>query len=100
MRKVGKTWIHGLILALMIAAVYFPALRNGFVYDSQAQVLNDSFIHDRGNWADVLTLRVLGRDVLDFNRPVNLACLMIDSFFWAKNPLGYHLTNLLLHIAN
>lgn len=92
--------VAGLVLALIVTAVYLPMLRNGFVYDSESQVLNDPFIHDPCNWADVLTLRVLSRDVLDFNRPMNLASLMADSVFWKKNPFGYHLTNLLLHVAN
>jgi len=91
--------IWGGVLALIIAAIYLPILSNGFVYDSESQVLNDSFIHDLRNLPDVLTLRVLSRDVLDFNRPVNLASLMMDSIIWAKNPFGYHLTNLLLHVC-
>ncbi|NDC64293.1 MAG: hypothetical protein EBZ59_10000, partial [Planctomycetia bacterium] len=40
------------------------------------------------------------RDVLDFNRPVNLASLMIDAAIWGKAPFGYHLTSVLLHAAN
>ena len=91
--------LFGLALALIVAAIYLPILGNGFVYDSEAQVLNDPFIHDLRNLPDVLTLRVLSRDVLDFNRPVNLASLMADSILWKKNPFGYHLTNLLLHVS-
>jgi len=94
-----QRWLLALLLVLIVLAVYLPLLRNGFVYDSEEQVLNDSFIHTPANWPDVLSFRVLGRDVLDFNRPVNLASLMIDSFFWRKDPFGYHLTNLLLHLG-
>jgi hypothetical protein len=39
-------------------------------------------------------------DVLDSNRPVHLVLLMLDSALWGTNPIGYHLTSILLHAAN
>ncbi len=88
------------LLALLTFAVFLPTLRSGFVYDARLQILTDPFIHDAANWWDVLSFRVLGRDVLDFNRPVHLAFLMLDSAIWGINPFGYHLTSILLHTAN
>ena len=88
-----------MIVALLAMAVYLPAIGFDLVYDSFTQVGIDQFIHEPGHWLDVLTLRVLGMDVLDFNRPVNLLTLMIDSRLWGLNPAGYHATNLLLHGA-
>lgn len=84
-------------MALVAAAVFVPSLGSGFVYDSRMQVVTDTFLHDPGNWFDVLSGRVLGRDVLDNNRPVQLASLMIDAAIWGREPIGYHLTNLVLH---
>jgi tetratricopeptide (TPR) repeat protein len=40
----------------------------------------------------------MGMDVVDFNRPVAVTSLMFDSLVWGKNPFGYHLTNILLHL--
>ncbi len=87
------------IVALLAVAVYLPAIGFDLVYDSFAQVVIDRFIHEPRHFWDVLTLRVLGMDVLDFNRPVNLFTLMVDSRLWGLNPAGYHFTNLLLHGA-
>ena len=88
------------ILVAITLAVFSATLSADFVYDARLQILTDPFLHDPGNWLDVLTFRVLGRDVLDFNRPVHLASLMLDAAVWGKEPFGYHLTSILLHAAN
>lgn len=83
-----------------VVLVYLPTLRGGFVYDSFMQVVHTDFVHDRSNWSDVLTLQVLGRDVLDRNRPLLLASLMADAGLWGREPFGYRLTSVLLHALN
>ena len=89
-----------LALSLLTAGLFLPTLWSGFVYDARLQILTDPFIHTAANWWNVLSFRVLGMDVLDFNRPVHLAFLMFDSAVWGTNPIGYHLTSILLHAAN
>lgn len=81
-------------------AVFSATLSADLVYDARMQILTDSFIHDSANWGNVLTCRVLGMDVLDFNRPLHLASLMLDAAVWGTNPFGYHLTSILIHAAN
>jgi tetratricopeptide (TPR) repeat protein len=93
-------WQQAAILAAFAFALFSPTLGAGLVYDARMQILTDGFIHDAGNWPDVLSCRVLGRDVLDFNRPVHLASLMLDAAVWGREPFGYHLTSILLHAAN
>ena len=85
------------ILALVVLVLFSPSLTYGFVYDSRAQVLIGDFIHNRDNILPVLTFQVMSWDIIDFNRPVQLASLMFDSLIWGKNPFGYHLTNVVLH---
>ena len=91
------------LLALVLAALawllYAPALTADFVWDARAKVLIGNFIHERANLPDVLTGRVLTRDVLDNNRPANLLSLMLDSALWGKRPAGYHATSVTLHAA-
>ncbi len=88
------------LVGLLTFALYLPSLWSGFVYDAEAQILIGEYVHDPSHFPDVLTLRVLGQDVLDGNRPVQLGSLMLDSVIWGKNPVGYHLTSNLLHAAN
>lgn len=95
----GRWWTIGLLAATTFLA-FVPALRSDFVYDSRIQILTDPFIHDAANWPAVLSGRVLGMDVLDFNRPAMLASLMLDAAIWGKSPFGYHLTSVLFHVLN
>lgn len=88
------------ILAGLVLLVFAPTLASGFAYDARLQILTDPFLHDPHNWLPVLTFGTLAMDVLDFNRPVNLASLMLDAAVWGKEPFGYHLTSVLLHAAN
>jgi len=89
-----------LAVFVAVVALYLPTLRGGFVYDSIAQVLYSDYIHTPSHWGDVLTLRVVGQDELDRNRPMHLASLMLDAVIWKKEPFGYRLTSVLLHALN
>jgi len=96
----GKNWQQAAVLAIITCAVFSSTLAADFVYDARMQILTGTFIHDWHNWPAVLSFRVLGMDVLDFNRPVMLASLMLDAAVWGREPFGYHLTSVLLHVAN
>lgn len=93
-------FLPAVLLFTLVVVLYFPTLRGGFVYDSIAQVLHSDYLHDAANWNDVLTLRVVGQDELDRNRPLHLASLMLDAAIWGKEPFGYRLTSVLLHALN
>jgi len=95
-----NVWLLALAVGVATFMLYLPTLKSGFVYDAEAQILIDGYIHDRANFFEVLSLRVLSRDVLDFNRPVQLLSLMTDSLCWGRNPFGYHLTSNLIHALN
>jgi protein O-mannosyl-transferase len=86
-------------VALAAFALYLPALGYDFVYDSVVQVGMDDFIHQPRHLLDCFSLRVLGMDVIDFNRPLNLVSLIFDAQLWGKNPAGFRLTHLFLHAA-
>jgi len=93
-------WRQAAVLAGLTVAVFSTTLAAGFVYDARLQILTDPFLHDPRNWWPVLTFGVLRMDVLDFNRPVHLAALMLDAAVWGRTPFGYHLTSVLLHAVN
>jgi len=95
-----RPWQQAAILAGITLLVFAPTLSAGFVYDARLQILTDPFLHDLRNWWSVVSFGVLSQDVLDFNRPVHLASLMLDAAVWGKEPFGYHLTSVVLHAAN
>ncbi len=85
------------LLGLFALALYLPAIGYDFVYDSEAQIFLDPFLHQRSHFLDIITFRVMGMDVLDFNRPIVLLSLFFDALLYGKDTPGYHLTNLLIH---
>lgn len=85
------------LLGLFAMALYLPAIGYDFVYDSEAQIFFDPFLHNPKHFWDIITFRVMGMDVLDFNRPVVLLSLFIDAQLYGKDTPGYHLTNLLIY---
>jgi len=95
-----KSWQQAALLAGITFAAFSATLSADFVYDARMQILTGDFIHDWRNWPAVLSGRVLSMDVLDFNRPAMLASLMLDAAVWGRSPFGYHLTSVLLHVAN
>lgn len=95
-----SAWQQAALLVAVTFAVFASTLSAGFVYDARLQILTDPFLHDPANWWPVLTFGTLSMDVLDFNRPVNLASLMLDAAVWGREPFGYHLTSIALHAVN
>jgi hypothetical protein len=91
------TWVLAAVVGLAAGAVYLPSLWGEFVLDDVPQIVIDDYIHRPSHLWDVLTFRVMTRDVFDWNRPMNLLSLMVDSMLWGRRPAGYHLTNVLLH---
>lgn len=93
----SKLAAFAIVIAVIAAVLYLPVLTADFVYDDISQILTDNYIHTPAHFAEVLSLSVMKKDVIDNNRPVMLLSLMLDSLLWGRNPAGFHLTNLLLH---
>lgn len=95
-----RVWPWALTLAALAFLLYLPSLGSGFVYDAEAQILIDDYVHQPAHLVDVVTLRVLGQDVLDGNRPMQLLSLMVDALLWGRWPAGFHFTSNALHAVN
>ena len=90
--------ICGIVAAAF--AVYWPSLRNGFVWDDTALILRDPFIR---SWRLIPEgfRHFLFTDATasDFYRPLQRLSYTLDYALYAFGPRGYHLTNILLHAA-
>ncbi|MCK9419643.1 MAG: tetratricopeptide repeat protein [Nitrospirae bacterium] len=94
----GK-YIIAVTIALATVLVYLPSLRNGFVgvWDDNINIVENLHIRSLDatffRWA-----------FLDFHGsnwlPLTWISLAVDYAFWGLNPLGYHLTNIILHVLN
>ncbi len=93
--------LYIVLLLLLVAAPHIPGLFHGFVYDDHGSIVENPFLTAPGHLQKLLTLRTLSdRFVPDGRRPTVIASYLVDLALWGPWPLGFHLTNLLLHLLN
>jgi len=95
----SSIWVP-LLLGLITFLVYWPSLKADFIYDARIEILEEGFIPHLSNLPDVLSLKVLGMNLLLGDRPGQLLYLMLNAALWGKAPWGYHFCSNLLHAAN
>src|SRR5947209_1851113 len=90
-------WLAPLLVALLTLTAFLPTLQNQFVsWDDDKNFLENP--HYRGlGWTH---LRWMWTTHLGHYIPLTWMTLGLDYLLWGMNPVGYHLTNLLLHAAN
>ncbi len=89
-------WLGPAIVALVTIVAFLPALQNGFVDldDEKNYLLNP---HYRGFGLD--ELRWMFTPFWGHYTPLTWMTLGLDYLLWGMDPAGYHLTNVLLHVA-
>ena len=75
-----------------VALICFAnSLTNGFVFDDHGHVLKGKLLRDLGNLPRILT---------DSYRPLRDVSYAVDFRLWGERPFGFHLTSVLIHVAN
>src|SRR6058998_1128987 len=91
-------WLAPLLVALFTLTAFLPTLQNQFVaWDDDKNFLDNPRYRGLG-WAHLrwmFTAFHLGHYI-----PLTWVTFGLDYLLWGMNPLGYHLSNLLLHAAN
>jgi len=92
------SWLVPVLIALVTFAAFLPTLQNQFVtWDDGKNFLENA--HYRGlGWTQLRwmwTTTHMGPYI-----PLTWMTLGLDYLLWGMNPVGYHLTSLLLHAAN
>jgi tetratricopeptide (TPR) repeat protein len=86
------------LIALITFVVYLPTLQNGFVnWDDNTHLLENRRYRGLG-WEQLgwmFTTCHQGSCM-----PLNWVTYGLDYVLWGMNPVGYHLTSLLFHVAN
>ncbi len=92
-----RTWLAGGLICLIVVAAHLSGLRNGFNYDDEFNIIDNP--HYRG--LDPARLKWMFTTFhMGHYQPLSWISLAIDYLIWGRNPFGYHLTNLILHLAN
>jgi tetratricopeptide (TPR) repeat protein len=90
----------GLALALLTLLAYAPVLQNGFVnYDDDLYVTANPRVQS-GLTLDNLLWAFTTTDYFPSWNPLTWMSLQLDHQLHGLNPIGYHLTNVLLHLAS
>ena len=86
-------WLSAALAALVVIA-YLPLLRAGFIWDDDSMLTANPLIRAR----DGLVQFWFTRNALDY-WPVTSTTLWFEWRLWGMHPLGYHVTNLALHLG-
>ena len=89
-----------ILLIIIGSVVYANSLNNQFVWDDHILVEGNVFINNWSKLPDLFTSNIAAGGGEKFNsyRPLQMITYMLDYSFWGLDPVGYHITNTLLHI--
>jgi tetratricopeptide (TPR) repeat protein len=88
--------VHLALLAILVFAAYWPTLRNGFIWDDDAYVTNNSSLRDASGLIVIWTKPTRSPQYY----PATFTTLWLEFQLWHANPAGYHLVNILFHLAD
>ena len=106
MSLLGKLISKTLILTIFLIGflAYLPILRNGFVWDDEEQVVNNSYIRSFTNLSHIFkgsTFASGGAGLTGwYYKPLMTLWFMFNYRLWGLNPGGFHLCQLFLHLVN
>lgn len=97
-----KPILLSIILIMTLGfAVYGNSLNNGFIWDDEFLIEENKYLKDWSYLPLIFSkdVRVGEGEQNAFYRPLQMTTYMVDHSIWKSNPQGYHLTNIVLHIA-
>ncbi|MDO8140138.1 MAG: tetratricopeptide repeat protein [Candidatus Brocadiales bacterium] len=87
-------------LIILSFAAYLHTLSNKFVFDDVYIISENYFIRDWRNFWGLFTSKYFAASGELSYRPVTTLSYFMDFSLWHLNPMGYHLTNIILHTLN
>ena len=88
------------LIIFVSVLLYINSLSNTFVYDDVYIITENYLIKSLGNLAKLFQKDYLLLSGELSYRPIVTLSYFIDYAIWQLNPLGYHLTNIILHTVN
>lgn len=86
----------GLLLVVLTAVSYLPAVQGGFIWDDDKYVTENPLLWDQ----DGLYRIWFTTDSPSQYFPMVYTSFLIEYAFWELDPFGYHVTNIVIHCAN
>lgn len=94
----ARPWCVLLAFLLIGFAVYAPALNGEFVWDDHYLVGENPFFRSPVFAGEVFRHHLFFESFSTYYRPVQNLSYIADYWLWGGTPLGYHVTNVLLHV--
>jgi tetratricopeptide (TPR) repeat protein len=95
-----KEWPRYFVLAVLGFIVRLPALPGAMIWDDSYLIQDNPFIKSPLFIFEVFRHYLFLDSYSAHYRPMQNLSFMADYFFWNGNAYGFHLTNVLLHIAS
>ncbi len=96
----NRNFLLGVLLLAFVC--YGISLNHPLLWDDEATVVQNVLIRNLRNLPLIFTsgYHAGAGEVTNLYRPLATVSLMADYHLWRLNPIGFHLTNLLLHLMN
>jgi len=91
-RLLSQNLIIGLLAIGFALILYYPVLNYNFVFDDEMVIVGNRVIRDASHLLNFFT-----EHTYSFYRPLRSLSYFIDYRYWRLNPVGFHITNILLH---
>jgi len=94
-----------IVLSLVCLICYSGSLSNGFVFDDSALIVNNPILKVKGFPLNAFKTHIYAHWTGNpsfslMYRPLQVLTYWLDYKVWGLKPLGYHLTNLILHLLS
>jgi protein O-mannosyl-transferase len=97
---IEKPWIRCLALVLFGVGVHIPSLTGELLWDDIALIKDNPLIKSPVLIGEAFRHYLFPEAYAGHYRPIQTVSYIFDYFFWNKNPLGYHLSNVGWHVLS
>jgi len=93
-------WLTVAVIILIGIAVYLTSLSGEFIWDDIHFISDNTYLRSPSYLPLILTGDVAAGsgEVYNYYRPLTTVTYLFDFSFWRLNPVGYHISGILLHI--
>lgn len=96
----ARTWLWLTALVALTLAVFWPGLSGDFIFDDYPNIVTNTRIH--AEQLDLASIKraVSAYDPGSYGRPLATISFAIDHVIGGKDPWGYKLSGLIVHVVN
>ncbi len=95
-----KSLALSIIILVTSVLAYLPSLKNNFVWDDKQVIEKSHFLFKASSIKNIIIPQENEQKKAKYYRPVHYVSIVFDKYIWGVNPLGFHLTNTILHAIN